>query len=484
MSRVNPVPGYRQLFKFVCLFLFLFLSASSFSQSLTSSPYSRYGLGDLNNAGMVQNFTLGGAGIAWRADSLTPSYINSLNPASYAALRITAIETGLMSTTTQFQTSDQKFSLNNTSFAYLAVGLPIKKWWGLSFGIMPYSNVGYTIHTQESRDTLGIIDHTYQGTGGINKAYIGNGFKLVREKYTQRTGTDLSVGFNASYMFGSINSIRHVAFEDPNYYNLRLDENTRIHDFAFDFGLQYKFRVDSMKKMRYVKVMDKDTASHMERRRVMTDIEDLTFAFGLTFAPTMGLRANVDDLEQTYTQPGSFEIYKDTIVNNVNQATIAKIPMKVGFGFSINRSYRWNLLADYSYQQWSGYSLMGQNQGLQNSMQGSLGFQFQPALRGTYLQIVRYRFGLRYNQTYLELQNSRLTETAISFGAAFPVAISRVKKHEYDINLYRNYSMVNIGVELGQRGTIDNGLIKETYGRIVIGFTINDRWFQHFKYND
>jgi hypothetical protein len=82
------------------------------------------------------------------------------------------------------------------------------------------------------------------------------------------------------------------------------------------------------------------------------------------------------------------------------------------------------------------------------------------------------------------LKDTRLVEYGLTFGAAFPVAISRVKRHEYDINLYRNYSMVNVSVELGQMGTSSNGLIKENYGRVVLGFTINDRWFQHFKYND
>ena len=37
--------------------------------------------------------------------------------------------------------------------------------------------------------------------------------------------------------------------------------------------------------------------------------------------------------------------------------------------------------------------------------------------------------------------------------------------------------MVNIGLEIGQRGTTTNGLIKEQFFKATIGFTINDRWF-------
>ncbi len=515
MSGINRVRGSQLMLKSLFLFSLILLSSFSFAQNLTSSPYSRYGLGDLNGNSSAQNFALGGAGIGWRSDTLTPSYINSLNPASYSAMRITVIEFGLLSNTTQFITSDQRYVLNNTSFANIAVGLPIKKWWGLAFGISPYSNVGYKIHDSQTKDTLGVVNYNYEGTGGINKVYLGNGFKLLHEKYTQRTGTDLSFGFNASYMFGSINNIRHVSFDDPNYFGVRIDENTRIHDVTFDFGLQFKFRIDSLKRKNpklktgcarmvhgqcvvynnckvdtshhagsELTYIHTDSTTHIEKRRIKTDIDDIHVCFGLTYAPSMSLSASYDLLSRTYIMPGTLEIYKDTLTNIQNQSTLAHIPARIGFGVSVNRSYRWNVLADFTYQQWSDYSFNQTSGGLQNSMQGSLGYQFQPALRGSYFQIARYRMGLLYNQTYLDLQNTRLVEYAFTFGAAFPVAISRVKKHEYDINLYRNYSMVNISAEIGQMGTTSNGLIKENYARVVVGFTINDRWFQHFKFND
>jgi hypothetical protein len=515
MAENNRVPGPKRMLKSLFVLSFIVVSSFSFSQTLTSSPYSRYGLGDLQSNGSAQNYALGGAGIGWRSDTLTPSYINYLNPASYSAMRITVIELGVLSNSTQFITSDQKFSLNNTSFSYIAVGLPIKKWWGLAFGVMPYSNVGYKIHDTQTKDTIGTINYNYEGSGGINKVFLGNGFKLLSNKYSQRTGTDLSIGFNASYVFGSINNIRHVSFDDPNYYGTRIDENTRIHDFTFDYGLQFRFRIDSLKKRNpklktgcariidgkcvvynnckvdtshhvgtEVTYIHTDSTTHIEKKRVRTDIEDISVGLGLTYAPTMNLSASYDLLARNYIMPGTLEIYKDTLVNLQGQSTVAHIPTRIGFGISVNKSYRWNILADYTYQQWSDYSFNGTNGGLQNSMQGSLGFQFQPALRGRYFQIARYRMGLLYNQTYLDLKDTRLVEYGLTFGAAFPVAISRVKRHEYDINLYRNYSMVNVSVELGQMGTSSNGLIKENYGRVVLGFTINDRWFQHFKYND
>ncbi|MFI5148981.1 MAG: hypothetical protein ACHQRM_04560 [Bacteroidia bacterium] len=556
------------------------LSSSLFSQTLSSSPYSRYGLGDLQGVGLAQNFALGGAGYAWRNDSSSANYINITNPASYSSTRVTTVELGMLSNTTQFQTMDTRFVLNNTSFSYLSVAVPLKPWWGLSFGVMPYSTVGYNIHTQQNRDTVGLIDYFYQGQGGINKAYLGSGMKLLKKRFTDRTGTDLSCGFNANFEFGSISNTRHVVYDSPNNYDTRIDESIRVHDVAWDFGMQFRFqirskmglnpklktgcayidhkhydsvavykncRVDSVvpvkyythrtdekttleKKMlrkglsritnpkvacgcAYVNPKHVDTVvvftgckidsvvknkyfSHhtddtvfYEALRTRHQIDPVNFTFGLTFSPAMGLSGASDLLARNYLPSGSVEVFKDTLINAVNQPGIFKIPAKVGLGISIGQSYKWNVLADYSYQQWAGYSYGGVSGGLQNSLQASLGFQFQPGLTGTYFHIVRYRMGLRYNQTYLDLQGSKLTETGVSFGLALPVAVSRVKKR-YDLRntimgYHRpEYSIVNLSVELGQRGTTSNGLIKETYGRIILGFTINDRWFQRFKYND
>jgi hypothetical protein len=109
-------------------------------------------------------------------------------------------------------------------------------------------------------------------------------------------------------------------------------------------------------------------------------------------------------------------------------------------------------------------------------MRASLGAQFIPDPRpnAIYLKRVHYRLGMRYMQTALELKNTPLNEYGLVVGFGFPVGRSFI---------LQNFSMVNIGVEFGQRGTVTNGLIKENYLKASIGFTINDRWFQKPKFD-
>ena len=111
-------------------------------------------------------------------------------------------------------------------------------------------------------------------------------------------------------------------------------------------------------------------------------------------------------------------------------------------------------------------------------MRVSLGLQFVHNAKATglnnYHKRVVYRAGVRYNQSAIELKSTPLVEYAASVGVGLPVGRNF---------LLQNFSMVNIGVEFGQRGSVSNGLIKEQFFRATIGFTMNDRWFVKPKFD-
>ena len=110
----------------------------------------------------------------------------------------------------------------------------------------------------------------------------------------------------------------------------------------------------------------------------------------------------------------------------------------------------------------------------------SMGIQYVPnknAGKGeSYFKKIFYRAGFRYTDTYLDLRNTALKDYTITFGAGFP--LRKIKVGET-----YSQSIVNVGIELGQRGTTDNQLIRERYMRVVVGFTLNDRWFIKRKYD-
>ncbi len=134
------------------------------AQTATSSPYSRYGIGDLNGKGFAQGFAMAGTHIAMQNDSLPMFFINTGNPASYSSLRLTTVDLGLNYSRLQLQNSTAKSVSHSAALGYISIAFPFKKWWGGSIGLIPYSSVGYKVSDQQSITNVGTVDFLYEGT--------------------------------------------------------------------------------------------------------------------------------------------------------------------------------------------------------------------------------------------------------------------------------------------------------------------------------
>ena len=116
------------------------------AQDDSISPYSYFGLGDIREAGTVENQMMGGIGMY--ADSI---HVNLQNPAAYSKLGIhvgnnfgiTTYTFGVSHKELRFKSFTEEQSSSVTNLDYLALGLTLKKGFGLGFGIKPYSSVGY-----------------------------------------------------------------------------------------------------------------------------------------------------------------------------------------------------------------------------------------------------------------------------------------------------------------------------------------------------
>ena len=131
---------------FPLLFLLVFTCFKVNSQNNTSSPYSFYGIGSLDFKGTSENRAMGGLSVY--NDSI---HMNFKNPASYTGKnmfsfnnegRLVKFTVGLGHTETDLKTSSSNSETANTSFEYLGLNIPMGKF-GLGFGLIPYSSVGY-----------------------------------------------------------------------------------------------------------------------------------------------------------------------------------------------------------------------------------------------------------------------------------------------------------------------------------------------------
>ena len=160
------------------LVVFIFSGFYSFAQILTSSPYSRYGIGEPNQQNFALTQAMGGSFAAHYQDSVAPFFINIANPAGLAGLKLTVLELGGQFQTTKISSSSISSNKTNTNFSYGALAFPLRKIaGGASFGIMPHSTVGYKITSQAQDPTVGTMNYEFEGVGGINKVFLGTGFK-------------------------------------------------------------------------------------------------------------------------------------------------------------------------------------------------------------------------------------------------------------------------------------------------------------------
>ena len=403
------------------------------AQNQTSSPYSFYGIGDTYEQGNIRTFGMGGTNLAVRSNI----YVNISNPASYTGIDSLSFvaSMGLQSTMGSYRTNEQTSNLNNTSINHITFGFPVTRWWKSSLAILPFSNVGYEVQNDELLDFNVLSRTIYSGSGGLDKVNWGNAFQLTK---------NLSVGINSSYYFGRVEHLNTVLFPDSAYIvNAKLSERDLLHRFEFSVGVQYFIPTG----------------------------ENSFFGLAATYTPTATLQVETDYLATTFVgNEIGYETATDTVYIKDGIQGEAILPYTYGFGISWEKKDKLLLAADLMFDNWESFSYLGQTDNLTNKIKASFGAEFIPTSNNlsSYLKLVRYRFGVRYNKMGLNFNNTDIEEYAISVGFGLP--------------LRKSASILNLGIEIGQNGTIENSLIQERFFKVALGISIKENWFRKGKY--
>ncbi len=420
-------------------FIILFISQEGFSQPGLSSPYTFYGVGYLSRTNNVRNMSMGGIGIGTRnAISLNVKNVASLTAIDSNSFLFEAAAVGYYE---QLQTENVNEDMVSGSLSHIVLGFPIMHWWKTSIGLLPYSNVDYTVLSFEDKQDIGKVQYEYGGSGGLNQFYWSNGFKPIK---------NISIGINASYIFGTTDKYQKVTFPDSSYYiGTRSVNSINISDLSIELGVQY----------------------HTEIKK------NLNLVVGAVFKPKIDMAAKQSNLSRTFLgELNQIIYYKDTIAYTADEEGSVVLPASYGFGFSLENVNKWMIGVDYKHEAWDEYSSFGENDTLlKSSNLIAIGGEYIPNINSTsYFNRIDYRFGAKFNQSSLKLRNQQLNNLGITFGLGLPIK---------SIALRRSKAMINLGFEIGTRGTLENNLIKENYVNFHFGLLINEFWFMKRKYN-
>ncbi len=424
---------------FICL-----VTIGTNAQKNTNSPYSRFGIGELSHKGFAHNKAMGGLGLAYRSNR----QINYLNPASYTAQDTLSFlfDFGMIGNRSAHETRDQSFSSGNINIDHIAISFPISRWLVTSIGVRPYSYVGYDI--KEEVLIRGIFqssvnaDLIYQGNGGLNQFYIGAGIQPVKS---------LSLGFNMNYFFGSIERSKLLTFPFNSKYSRVSDETIlEFSDLVFDFGMQYRMNLNENLALTLGGIYQHRTGVGLtkivNKTVVYPDAQSGVFKDSLLFTPSV-------------------------LIEGTDMEDIFYLPARYGGGFIMDYRDRFRIGADFYKQNWEPVNSFSETEPLRQTSEFIAGFELTPdpeALRAYYNKI-NYRLGAYYSTYYLELRNNQLKDYGITFGIGLPFKNSKTS--------------FNFAVELGQRGTTEDNLIRERYANMLFSVTLHDVWFLKRKFD-
>jgi hypothetical protein len=405
-----------------------------------NSPYSRYGLGDILPSQNILNRSMGGVAAAY-SDFHT---VNFINPASYSKLKYTTLDFGLDINSRTLRALDppRKFSSSSPIISYLQLGVPLsmKKDWGMNLGLRPLTRINYKIERNERIDGIDSLNTLFEGNGGAYEVYAGTGFGIK----------NFSVGLNVGYLFGSKNFSTRKSFIPDSaevfYYQSNHETQANYNGLLLNGGIQWAGKLNKSTVLRL--------GAHGNLKKTMNASKDIlreTFQYNSTTGA-------IDSLDVASNQKG--------IEGDVDY------PSSFGAGFIFDKPGKWMFGADLTLTNWDDYRFFGEVDQVQNSWMLHVGGQIIPKAGRNYLSYVAYRAGFQYGKDYIKIDQD-LPVWSFSAGASFPM-----RKAAYT----NQFSMINLGFELGQRGNKDN-FVRENFFRLSIGLSLSDIWFVKRKYD-
>ncbi len=443
----------------VAIVLLLPLTLRAQTSSVNAhSPFSMYGIGELNTPGTLPMRSMGGAGVAWRGAGV----VNMLNPAGYSAIPQKSFlfnfgVEGQNYYNSQRVSDVSKSSAYNTfNFHDIAFQLPLTKKLGLGFSLAPYSSVGYDIRVDHPYDpndpvSLNKVQYNYIGEGDVTEVKLGVGWEVFK---------NFSIGVALQYYWGNI---------DRDFTTTTLDiigntssiptvgrTNYSVSQFKGQIGVQWMPLVNE--------------------RRALT--VGATYDFGGNLNPRV---------YNTVTTSG------DILTSEVRAEQMylsLSLPKQFAFGVSYQTT-KWSLLADYVYQGWgkgnTGTELSGAfdgenfEVGYTNTSTIKLGVEFIPSRYDVrhFLKRWSYRVGFRYGDYNQTFDGHKLSQYALTAGFGIPVKFLGV-------------TTIDVGIEFGRRGynvAERFGLVRQQYFKFALGFTLfaggenQEYWFLRPKYD-
>lgn len=427
--------------------------ATASAQDGGGSPYSAYGLGDLFTTGQATQAMMAGGGLA-----LTEPYsVVPGNPAAYPSLLRPVFEVGMMFRNRTSSSTLAQSTGKDAKFMGFSLGVPFGKGnWGLAFGLTPLSEVDYAL-AREGSTNSDPVQYKYTGSGGLDRAFVGLGRNVYRQQLDslENLGHRVDIGADFNFIFGSLDQRRDAIYSrDAGYSNVRAFSTMILRAPALNLCAAWQGDLT---------------------RKKHRDDGNWRWTVGLSASLPVEFSARYREEVYTYVTGSGIESIRDTVSRSESKGTI-RLPIGTGIAVGANND-QWGLTAEVRQRNWGTTEVDVPAYSMAAPMQDALSYlaaaRFRPSSEGGVLARSVYRLGVRYDQQPQQVHGQGLGGAGVSAGVSIP------------LNMVQTNSWLHIGGEFGQRGTTENGLLRERHLVLWVGLAFTpwrgERWFTPSK---
>ncbi len=393
------------------------------------SPYSQFGLGDIEDGYYNRTTGMGNTGIAYRSNR----FLINNNPASFSALsnQYFTMETSLRGSYISYAGTPVNIAGTESAditFRRLAMGIKLTKNWGSSIGLVPFSTENYEFNVPQylQGSASEVYNNYYQGHGSVNKVYWANSYEFFHH---------LSLGIETGYIFGQMNQ-KNIIQSSLGASQVSTENDINLQNLYVTYGLQ----------------LYGNLGKHWK------------YGIGGTFSNKTQLLASYNQLVN-----GS----DSSLLQNAQlKEKYIRLPTSFGAGFSLTKDDKFTWVGDYRYQNWNGVQsneYQGTSYSIASSERGSLGFEIskKKPIYNARVEMSYFQAGLYYSNSYLQINGQQIKDYGITMGIG--------------ANSLKTPLAYAIIFQYGIKGTTKNDLIRENYANVTFLINYGSIWYTKGK---
>lgn len=407
------------------------------AQTIGNSPYAAFGIGDVKFDNTTEISAMGGISTAYISDFNNTFNFN--NPAANKNLELTTVKIEGTNESNFFKSNfdNSNSTKHSTYLSNISIAFPLSPKVKFGLGYQPYSSKKYAVRNLTTFADGSTKVDLFRGEGTLSTVQAALAYQLTPE---------FGLGLRSNFYFGNLYDINELFYSNAELIN-GYETKNKIKSFNFTLGGSYQKNLKTDHKLTLGATYTLGTTGQMETQYINSTY----------FYTGIEEKGNVTIIDQQFSED-----------NNL-------IPMEFSVGAGYGKDMKWFLGSQVDYKKGETIQFLGQPFVNQDSYKISAGGWYIPNYNNfrSYFSRVTYRYGAYYEKGNLSLNGTNVNQFAITGGLTLP----------FENKNGSRMSGIDLGLELGKRGTLDNNLVRQNFVNLRIAINFADKWFRKTLYD-